>query len=434
MGGSTPAMSAGSPDRPEGRPGFRGRSAHRVAHHRPGHVAVRHAPALLPRPRARSARRLSGVAVSASSAIPSPGWAGCWPVLERRLNRERWSAAISGAPAGVVTLVLLLGVQPSSVTVPAQILMSRVRSAASCLLCRRGRRPAGAAQPLHACARRCGTHWSRGGLAAGRQAVAKIVGRNTAVLDEAGVARAAIESLAENFSDGIVAPAFWLAVARPSRAATLYKAANTADSMIGHRTPRYAAFGWAAARFDDAINLPASRLAALWIVVAAPLAGGSARGAWAAVRRDARRHRSPNAGWPEAAFAGALDLKLAGPRIYGNEMVDDAFMGRRAPRDRCRRHPPARWPCTGWPALVQVGRRGRVGCHRSSERTETTVKTGARHHCRPDNPARRGSARCWRRRPAEGPAGPDRPAPYRTCRRRACAVPSAPTSRARPSR
>ena len=163
-------------------------------------------------------------------------------------------------------------------------------------------------------------------MTAGRQAVSMIVGRNTAVLDAAGVARAAIESLAENFSDGIVAPAFWLAVGGLPGGA-LYKAANTADSMIGHRTPRYDAFGWAAARFDDAINLPASRLAVLWIVMAAPLAGGSACGAWAAVGRDARRHRSPNAGWPEAAFAGALDLKLAGPRVYGSEMVDDAFMG-----------------------------------------------------------------------------------------------------------
>ena len=153
-----------------------------------------------------------------------------------------------------------------------------------------------------------------------------IVGRNTAVLDEAGVARAAIESLAENFSDGIVAPAFWLAIGGLP-GGTLYKAANTADSMIGHRSPRYAAFGWAAARFDDVINLPASRLSVLWIVMAAPLAGGSARGAWAAVRRDARRHRSPNAGWPEAAFAGALDLRLAGPRVYGTAMVDDAVMG-----------------------------------------------------------------------------------------------------------
>ncbi len=150
-----------------------------------------------------------------------------------------------------------------------------------------------------------------------------IVGRDPAALDAAGVARAAIESLAENFSDGVVAPLFWLVVAGLPGAAA-YKAANTADSMIGHRNARYEHFGFAAARFDDLVNLPASRLAALWLALAA---GGAARSAWAAVRRDARAHRSPNAGWPEAAMAGALGLKLAGPRVYGGVEVADAYMG-----------------------------------------------------------------------------------------------------------
>jgi adenosylcobinamide-phosphate synthase len=153
-----------------------------------------------------------------------------------------------------------------------------------------------------------------------------IVGRNPASLDEAGVARAAIESLAENFSDGVVAPLFWLATAGLPGAA-VYKATNTADSMLGHRTPRYAAFGWAAARLDDLVNLPASRLSALFIVLGACVTGGSPLGAFRAVRRDAHRHRSPNAGWPEAAMAGALGLRLAGPRVYGDTLVDDAFMG-----------------------------------------------------------------------------------------------------------
>ncbi len=167
----------------------------------------------------------------------------------------------------------------------------------------------------------------RDGLAGGRTMVSRIVGRDPEQLDEAGVARAAIESLAENFSDGIVAPLFWTAVlGLPGGVG--YKAANTADSMIGHRTARHRAFGWAAARFDDLINLPASRLAALWLVMAALLTPGfDAVGARIAVRRDARAHRSPNAGWPEAAMAGALGLKLAGPRVYGGEMVSDAFMG-----------------------------------------------------------------------------------------------------------
>ncbi len=164
------------------------------------------------------------------------------------------------------------------------------------------------------------------GLEAGRKAVSMIVGRNPDVLDEAGVARAAIESLAENFSDGIVAPTFWLTLAGLPGIA-FYKASNTADSMIGHRTPRHEAFGWAAARLDDVLNLPASRLSALFIVLAAAVTRESARGAIRAVWRDASRHRSPNAGWPEAAMAGALGLQLAGPRIYGDALVDDAFMG-----------------------------------------------------------------------------------------------------------
>ncbi len=161
----------------------------------------------------------------------------------------------------------------------------------------------------------------------GRKAVAKIVGRNPDVLDEAGVARAAIESLAENFSDGVVAPIFWTALGGLAGGA-LYKAINTADSMIGHKDRRHGAFGWAAARLDDLVNLPASRLAALWLILAAALTpGASAPDAARAVWRDASRHRSPNAGWPEAAMAGALALKLAGPRVYGETLVEDAFMG-----------------------------------------------------------------------------------------------------------
>jgi adenosylcobinamide-phosphate synthase len=164
-------------------------------------------------------------------------------------------------------------------------------------------------------------------LDAGRKAVSHIVGRDTAGLDRAGIARAAIESLAENFSDGIVAPVFWLVVAGLPGAA-LYKAINTADSTIGHRTRRYADFGWAAARLDDLVNLPASRFAALLLILASVLRkDASAGAAWRAVRRDAARHRSPNAGYPEAAMAGALGLSLAGPRFYAGIHVEDAFMG-----------------------------------------------------------------------------------------------------------
>ncbi|HEY1796564.1 MAG TPA: adenosylcobinamide-phosphate synthase CbiB [Stellaceae bacterium] len=167
----------------------------------------------------------------------------------------------------------------------------------------------------------------RYGLAGGRNAVSHIVGRNPASLDASGVARAAIESLAENFSDGVVAPIFWyLVLGLPGLFA--YKMANTLDSMIGHKSEEYRVFGWAAARFDDLANLIPARLSGVLLAVAALFA----RGAWAgrAVKimlRDARRHRSPNAGWPEAAMAGALGLSLAGPRQYAEGWVADSWVG-----------------------------------------------------------------------------------------------------------
>lgn len=165
------------------------------------------------------------------------------------------------------------------------------------------------------------------GLDAARSAVGRIVGRNPQTLDEHGVARAAIESLAENASDGVAAPVFWFAVlGLPGLAA--YKAINTADSMIGHRTPRHEAFGWAAARLDDLVNLPASRLTGLLFAVAAWFVpGGAPKSALCAIARDASKHRSPNAGWPESAMAGALGLKLNGPKTYGTTRVEDAYMG-----------------------------------------------------------------------------------------------------------
>jgi adenosylcobinamide-phosphate synthase len=162
------------------------------------------------------------------------------------------------------------------------------------------------------------------GLAGGRRAVAMIVGRDVSVLDRAGVSRAAIESLSENFSDGIVSPALWLLVGGLP-GIVLYKAINTADSMIGHRNPRHEAFGWAAARLDDVVNLPGARLSAVLIALAAAGRSGFAalRAAWA----DAGKHRSPNAGWPEAAMAGALGLRLGGPRRYGDLVVDGVWLG-----------------------------------------------------------------------------------------------------------
>lgn len=242
---------------------------------------------------------------------------------DRRWNREGASAG-ARRTAGIAAVVLLLLAATggtilfvslsSSLGLVGTLVLGIV---ASSLVAQRS---------LHDHVARVAGALEDSGLDGGRQAISMIVGRNPATLDQPAICRAAIESLAENFSDGIVAPAFWTGAFGLAGGAA-YKAINTADSMIGHRTPRHEAFGWAAARLDDVVNLPASRLTALLIVAAAPLAGGSARGAWRAVRRDARHHRSPNAGWPEAAMAGALGLRLAGPRIYGEELIEDAWMG-----------------------------------------------------------------------------------------------------------
>ncbi len=164
------------------------------------------------------------------------------------------------------------------------------------------------------------------GLDEGRRRVARIVGRDPETLDGHGVARAAIELLAENLSDGVVAPLLFAAVGGLP-GALLYKAVNTLDSMVGHESARYRHFGWASARADDLLNLVPARLTGLALVGGAALSGADPCGGWRALRRDARRHRSPNAGWPEAAMAGALGLRLAGPRVYGGLRVDDAWMG-----------------------------------------------------------------------------------------------------------
>ncbi len=165
------------------------------------------------------------------------------------------------------------------------------------------------------------------GLDEGRAAVARIVGRDPDSLDEAGVARAAVESAAENFSDAVVAPVFWFALFGLGGLAA-YKALNTLDSMIGHRDARHEAFGKAAARLDDAANwVPARLSGGLLVLAAALLPGARAGAAWQAMRRDAPGHRSPNAGWPEAALAGALGFALGGPRRYGGAEVEDRWMG-----------------------------------------------------------------------------------------------------------
>lgn len=169
----------------------------------------------------------------------------------------------------------------------------------------------------HVCAVASGLRTS---IADGRQAVAMIVSRDTSDMNETAVARSAIESAAENFSDGFVAPAFWFLIGGLP-GLFLYKITNTADSMIGYRTPRHEDFGWAAARFDDLLNLVPARLTAaiLWLV-------GGMRGSWPAIIADARRHKSPNAGWPEAALSRSIDVSLAGPRSYDGKVQSFPFV------------------------------------------------------------------------------------------------------------
>jgi adenosylcobinamide-phosphate synthase len=228
---------------------------------------------------------------------------------ERRFNRpersprarRRSGVATMAATAGVAALA---GLAASRLPGPAPVLAATLGLAQRSLY----DHVAAVAKALEA-----------NDLPAARTAVGMIVGRDTAALGAPGVAAAAIESLAESFNDGIVAPAFWLALAGlPGLYA--YKAVNTADSLIGHREPRWKDFGWAAARTDDVLNLAPARLAGALIA----MAGG---GGWRVMLRDARHHASPNAGWPEAAMAGALGVRLGGPAAYDGVMTDRPVFG-----------------------------------------------------------------------------------------------------------
>jgi len=171
-----------------------------------------------------------------------------------------------------------------------------------------------------------GRHLATGDLEGARAAVAHVVGRETARLEAPEVAAAAVESAAENTSDGVTAPLLCLALGGPALALA-YKAVNTADSMVGYRDERYAEFGRAAARLDDLANWVPARLTALFLVAAAALLGLSGSRAWRVARSDARRHDSPNAGWPEAAVAGALGVALGGPATYHGAVRMRAVLG-----------------------------------------------------------------------------------------------------------
>ncbi len=219
---------------------------------------------------------------------------------------------------GILTLVILLSVAGGSAWAVQSLLLAAFRGwgwIGVAILAW----PALAQRSLFDHVRAVGERIDAGDLPDARGAVSMIVGRDTAALDEAGVARAAIESLAESFCDGVAAPLFWL-ILLGLPGVWAYKAVNTADSLIGHREERWRAFGWAAARSDDLLNWIPARLSGLLIC----LAGG--RG-WRILWRDARKHASPNAGWPEAAMAGALGLRLAGPIAYDGVMHDKAWIG-----------------------------------------------------------------------------------------------------------
>lgn len=252
--------------------------------------------------------------------------------LDRGLNREGWSRRVRKATGvlAVLLLIVIAGVAGYLIEMALRqtqgsrlVPVAALGLVASVFL---------AQQSLYRHVARVRLAFEEGGLTAAREAVAMIVGRDPESLDESGVARAAIESCAENFSDGVVAPAVWLALCGLP-GLIVYKAINTADSMIGHRTPRHRDFGWAAARLDDLLNLVPARFASLLIALVAPVAHGSILESLRTMRRDAPKHRSPNAGWPESAMAGALGIALAGPRRYGESVVDDPFLNAEGRKD-----------------------------------------------------------------------------------------------------
>jgi adenosylcobinamide-phosphate synthase len=243
--------------------------------------------------------------------------------FDRKLNRETRSEA-SRRERGIVTVVVLVGGAALLGLIVERVCRASLAGAAleafiiAVIVAQRS---------LYEHVAAVAAGLAGGGLDGGREAVRHIVGRDPMSLDAHGVARAAIESLAENFSDGVVAPVFWyLLLGLPGLLA--YKMANTLDSMIGHRTPHYRAFGWAAARLDDVLNAVPAPLSGILLAAAAVFATNGRPGhALTIMLRDGRKHHSPNAGWPECAMAGALGLALAGPRRYPEGLIADPWLG-----------------------------------------------------------------------------------------------------------
>ncbi|MGV8073074.1 MAG: adenosylcobinamide-phosphate synthase CbiB [Syntrophobacteraceae bacterium] len=183
-----------------------------------------------------------------------------------------------------------------------------------------------ATRSLHRESARVALALLRGDLPAARELLSRIVSRDTAQLGERDIVRALIETVSENISDGVIAPLFYLALGGPP-VALLYKAVNTMDSMVGYKNERYRHFGWFAARADDAANFIPARLTALLVIGAAACLGLDRRGAWRILRRDARLMKSPNAGYPEAAAAGALGVQVGGANIYFGKPVEKPVLG-----------------------------------------------------------------------------------------------------------
>lgn len=247
-----------------------------------------------------------------------------------RLNRPHWSPRRRRAAGALALAILVCAAAGGAAAIEAAVraLLGAWAWPVLALLAW----PAMAARSLDDHVRPILAALEGGDLAAARRHVGMIVGRDTAALDEAGVTRAAIESLAESFCDGVVAPLFWLLVLGLPGAWAL-KAINTADSMVGHREAPWGPYGWAAARTDDLAMLVPARLSALLLCLAG-------LGGWRVLARDHARHASPNAAWPEAAMAGALGVALAGPVAYEGVLAPKAWIGEggaaAAPRDLAR--------------------------------------------------------------------------------------------------
>ena len=241
---------------------------------------------------------------------------------DQRFNRQGDTATIRRLDGIAVALGIILAVWLAAMLVVWLLPAGWIGAVLTGLLAW----PLVAARSLYDHVKAVALPLARGDLDSAREAVALIVGRDPARLNAAGVGRAALESLAESASDGVVAPLFWGVIfGLPGIAA--YKAINTMDSMIGHLSPRHEAFGWAAARIDDLANLIPARMTGLLFAAVS----GHWQASWYCLWRDAGKHRSPNAGWPEAALAGALGIRLSGPRVYGDRMSDDAWVNEAAP-------------------------------------------------------------------------------------------------------